>query len=756
MTVTYSRRVADAGLGTFSHLLLRWKGSIYKLLWRELIIFTTLYYSFSIIYRFVLNEGQKRLFEKLAIYCDRYAELIPVSFVLGFYVTLVVSRWWGQFESVPWPDRLGALVGAHVRGTDEIARLTRRTLMRYANLSGVLIYRSVSTAVYKRFPTMKHLVQAGLMTAEEHRQLEELPSPHNKFWVPCMWFVNLALRARTEGRINNDVALSAILNELNTLRTQCMKLYSYDWISLPLVYTQVVTVAVYSFFLACLIGRQFLDPAQGYAGHDIDFYLPVFTLLQFFFYVGWLKVAEQLINPFGEDDDDFETNYLVDRNLQVSLLSVDEMYDTIPLVERDKYWNESEPQPPYTAASVEHRKPSFMGSALDISVPKEEMEFQSNLEQIKEHEEANHSTPLLGGLSRLLGVQSPVFPRSSTSSRVSLLRRRPGAPFSRFPLFLHSEGDPSTPSHGPGPRHDSSHPDYAFSSMPLYERSGFYSCPQTPIHCVPPAMPRPRPTRGTYAWHRSSSSLAPPMVGSGGLLPPDTPGHMLPPPSSAFPWLSEEGEGPCVPAFSFPDPGNLPELCPISKLRPGQGLLSRRPPPPRLSPRLSLDNTPLAEGLQPGPISPRGVGGGGERVFSFTPPSRTPATNPNSSSSSINATSTINTTNPNTTTPANVLSGTNTTSTTNFCNGTNSNTTTMSNVCNGTNPNTFVTMPTSTAQEQQAYVLEAYVLEPYVLEPYVLEAYVLEAYVLEAYVLEAYVLEAYGLEPYGLEAYLNY
>lgn len=33
--------------------------------------------------------------------------------------------------------------------------------MRYANLSGVLIYRSVSTAVYKRFPTTEHLVQAG-------------------------------------------------------------------------------------------------------------------------------------------------------------------------------------------------------------------------------------------------------------------------------------------------------------------------------------------------------------------------------------------------------------------------------------------------------------------------------------------------------------------------------------------------------------------------------------------------------------------
>lgn len=57
-----------------------------------------------------------------------------------------------------------------------------------------------------------------------------------------------------------------------------------------LTHSQVATVAVYSFFLACLIGRQFLDPAQGYPGHNIDFYLPIFTLLQFFFYVGWLKV----------------------------------------------------------------------------------------------------------------------------------------------------------------------------------------------------------------------------------------------------------------------------------------------------------------------------------------------------------------------------------------------------------------------------------------------------------------------------------
>ncbi|KAA0722035.1 Bestrophin-2 Vitelliform macular dystrophy 2-like protein 1 [Triplophysa tibetana] len=443
MTVTYTAKVANARFCGFSKLLLAWKGSIYKVLYKEFLAFFAIYTAISITYRFLLVDVQKRYFERLSIYCNNYASLIPMSFVLGFYVTLIVNRWWNQYTSIPLPDRIMCTLSGGVQGGDERGRLLRRTLMRYTSLSAILILRSVSTAVFKRFPTMDHVVEAGFMTREERKKFESLHSRYNKYWVPCVWFINLAAVARCEGRVKDDHTYKLLIEELNKFRGKCSMLFHYDMISVPLVYTQVVTLAVYSFFLVCLIGRQFLDPSQGYPGHDLDLYVPVFTLLQFFFYAGWLKVAEQLINPFGEDDDDFETNWLIDRNFQVSMMAVDEMYGDLPKMERDRYWNDSNPRPPYTAATLfVLRKPSFQGSTFDMAIPKEEMHFQP-LEEIAENLEKsvkrNHNLALFNRL--LSSAPSPTGFMGGALRRTSAQLQRLTRPVSPDPSVSDEEAE---------------------------------------------------------------------------------------------------------------------------------------------------------------------------------------------------------------------------------------------------------------------------------------------------------------------------
>ena len=57
-----------------------------------------------------------------------------------------------------------------------------------------------------------------------------------------------------------------------------------------------------------------------FKSHTPDFYVPLFTLAEHFCYYGWIKVAESLLNPFGDDDENFCVDFLIDRNLQVGIL----------------------------------------------------------------------------------------------------------------------------------------------------------------------------------------------------------------------------------------------------------------------------------------------------------------------------------------------------------------------------------------------------------------------------------------------------
>ncbi|GFQ73700.1 bestrophin-1 [Trichonephila clavata] len=105
MTVSYQYDVASSASGGFIRLLFRWRGSVWKVVYREMLLFTVCYIVLSLLYNFALTEGQQRIFEKVVFFCSTFMDLIPLSFMLGFYVSFIAARWWSQFIAIPWPDK---------------------------------------------------------------------------------------------------------------------------------------------------------------------------------------------------------------------------------------------------------------------------------------------------------------------------------------------------------------------------------------------------------------------------------------------------------------------------------------------------------------------------------------------------------------------------------------------------------------------------------------------------------------------------
>ncbi|XP_071370938.1 bestrophin-3-like, partial [Centroberyx affinis] len=202
-------------------------------------------------------------------------------------------------------------------------------------------------------------------------------------------------------------------------------------------------------------------------------------------------VAEQLINPFGEDDDDFEANWIIDRNLQVSLLAVDEMHMSLPQLTRDLYWNDSEARPPYTLAAADYCIPSFLGSTTDMGLSDilqfEEADLSDGRPRQQDSVLTRRQESVLGRVRRLLSVQEPLElqpPRAAFKRHSS---DAAGGFFSYSPDYRHAIGPSELLQVHPGPDDVAPPPSSLDTLATLREVSSTPPSPDTPL---PPSRSR--------------------------------------------------------------------------------------------------------------------------------------------------------------------------------------------------------------------------------------------------------------------------
>ena len=235
------------------------------------------------------------------------------------------------------------------------------------------------------------------MTEEEYDIYVNTEGPHGKWFVPIMWIINLIKKKHQEKAIDS-IQLDMVLKHVFSFRDGFAMLYVYDWIKIPLVYTQVVAIATYGYFVICLLGRQPKIDEKSMQ-KEITIMFPIFTTFQILFYIGWLKVGQFLMNPFGTDDDDFELNYIIDRNTYVANMMAGELADQLP-----SQYGDLDVFIPHTRASFKihdiipkSQLSDFKFTAHDMQLVKPE-----ELEETEVEEKSKQNRQRLGMLMRAI------------------------------------------------------------------------------------------------------------------------------------------------------------------------------------------------------------------------------------------------------------------------------------------------------------------------------------------------------------------
>ena len=245
-----------------------------------------------------------------------------LTFLLGFYVSFTINRWWRQITSVPSVDGLCIALGAFIwvdpsKKEDEVfvkedvtVKEFKHTIARYCLLSWTMVMSSVGQPLAEKFKQPIDFNEKGLITYEEYMAIKTKHGGDawkSKWALPLLWAGSMVCEASEKTKDANLVKikeLKEIMKAIHGFQQRLSDVLHYDENQVPDIMVQAIRLAMWFWVTMGVFA------SQGMVNKEFNVPIPLALLMNFpllgvvryVLVMSWLKTALYLQNPFGYDE----------------------------------------------------------------------------------------------------------------------------------------------------------------------------------------------------------------------------------------------------------------------------------------------------------------------------------------------------------------------------------------------------------------------------------------------------------------------
>lgn len=307
-------------------ILFTWKSSIYQMLWKHVVLYYAIYVALSLLERFALSEDAREVFKKVAKRCAEHSSSINLAIMLGFFTSTAIQRLFTTLITMPGTYSTTAIFSMALKPNVPECRQMIATFARWQLLSWVLMFRVVCKPLRRIFPDLVSLQRAGLVLPAEKVLLEQEEASGNdapKSLIVIEWTLMLLRECQEKKYYFYEPNVLKCVEVLMVYKKKCSNTIKFGLYNIPRALIQTVVIAVYSLGVMTILGRGLSKGGSGYGNDDdvlqvIADFFPLLPLLHFFVYLSWLTLGRAAVNPFGDDDSDFDIPKMIVDHIEDS------------------------------------------------------------------------------------------------------------------------------------------------------------------------------------------------------------------------------------------------------------------------------------------------------------------------------------------------------------------------------------------------------------------------------------------------------